>query len=246
MTDTDPFAEHAARPFHPSTNLVEHLRAGHGIDPPSAASEHLVAWHRDSHPNRPDSDSQLDADTAPDDVTVTRTPITTQELADVVGDPLDDPDRTPTDPAFRRRRTPTPKATPDDDTTRPPRLGATVLYRSRTGTYTMPALISATTASLYQPNVDAGHVAPLSSDTNVHLGVITCGIPGHVSARTLDQHPELADTDRPNMPAGGTFAEWDIPFWDPRTATGDGQLDAWLDGDLTAQPAGTWTWPVDA
>lgn len=159
----------------------------------------------------------------------------------------------PTDPGLRRAalnaQRPVLPDTRSEDTTPPPnrrpRLGATVLYRSLTGTYTMPAIISAVVGSLYPPNVEAGHVAPLSSDSHVHLAVMTCGIPGQVSQRTLEQQPELAAPDRPNIPAGGTFAEWDIPFWDPFTATGDGQLDAWLDGDLAAQPAGTWTWPVN-
>lgn len=116
------------------------------------------------------------------------------------------------------------------------RLGRVVWYRSKTGTYTCPATITATTDSLYLPNVEAGHLLPLSSDTHVHLTVDTPGLQGHVSATTAQNHPELAKPDRLSVPAGGTYQEFDIPQWVQN-----------VPNDLfkhSNQPAGTWMWPV--
>lgn len=115
-----------------------------------------------------------------------------------------------------------------------PSIGRVVIYRSKTGTYSMPAIISATVDTLYRPNVEAGHVPDLSSDTHVHLCVMTCGIPGERSANTS---PELGRT---NPPAGGTLQESDIPQYVPALDTGG---DAFWAGDYSAQPPGTWAWP---
>lgn len=116
------------------------------------------------------------------------------------------------------------------------RLGHVVWYRSKTGTYTCGARIAATVDSLYQPNVDAGHLLSLSSPTHVHLVVDTPGLQGHVSDDTARTHPALADPDRPNKPAGGTFQEFDIPQW-------DWEAEGILTWEYDEQPAGTWAWP---
>lgn len=116
------------------------------------------------------------------------------------------------------------------------RLGRIVWYRSKTGTYSCPAMITATADTIYQPNVDAGHMHSLSSDVHVHLAVFTAGYQGHVSEATRESNPELTDPRRRNLPAGGTYQEWDIPQWDWEAA---GEL-AW---DYSDQPAGTWAWP---
>lgn len=116
------------------------------------------------------------------------------------------------------------------------RLGRIVWYRSKTGTYSCPAIISATTDTLYQPNVDAGHMLPLATHAHVHLTVCTAGLPGHVSDDTAREHPALADPHRPNKPAGGTYQEFDIPQW-------DWEADGVLTWDYADQPAGTWAWP---
>lgn len=119
-----------------------------------------------------------------------------------------------------------------------PTIGRIVIYRSRTGLYSCPAVICATQATLYQPNVEAGHLPDLSSDTHVHLSVFTPGKPGHVSAETAAQHPELIRDPAP----AGLYQEWDIPQWDwtrdeePSSREGHWSYDE--------QPAGTWAWPA--
>lgn len=117
------------------------------------------------------------------------------------------------------------------------RLGRVVWYRSKTGTYTCPATITATVDSLYQPNVEAGHLLPLSGDTYVHLTVDTPGLQGHVSAATAQEHPELVKPDRLSTPAGGTYQEFNIPQWVPDASN----VDLFEHSD---QPAGTWMWPI--
>lgn len=107
-----------------------------------------------------------------------------------------------------------------------PTIGRIVIYRSKTGDYVMPAIITATTETLYRPNVEAGHVPDLSSDMHVHLVVFTAGMPGHVALTTAENHPELADPSRRNHPYGGTYQEWDIPW------------------NADASAAGAWSWPI--
>lgn len=188
-------------------------------------------------------------------------------------------ERMPTDPAFRkaRLRAQRRRDTPDEATTPPDAgvipddvldelsrriaeqvgpahpLGQTVWFRSRTGRWTAPATITATSDSLYQPNVDAGHLPPLSSDEHVHLTVLTPGIQGHVSATTAETHPDLVADDRPNKPAGGSFQEWDIAYWAPSEADIDKaafEIDGPVESafpagfDFSVQPPGTWTWPL--
>lgn len=119
-----------------------------------------------------------------------------------------------------------------------PSLGRIVLYRSRTGNYTCPAMITAVTESLYLPNVEAGFIEPLSSELHVHLDVST---PGKPNVRR-DAPDFIAREDKvvyPNI--GGHYQEFDVEFWDPSTAKWEGT--AWK---LTDQPAGTWTWPPRA
>lgn len=111
-----------------------------------------------------------------------------------------------------------------------PSIGRVVVYRSRTGNYSIPALINATTETLFRPNVEAGYLDDLSSDTHVHL---TCLTPGRPNARK--DAPDFVV--RPEVPAapnvGGLYQEWDIPQWE---APGD----SWA---YDEQPAGTWAWP---
>lgn len=107
------------------------------------------------------------------------------------------------------------------------KLGQVVHYVSKTGEYECAAVVTATKDSLFQPNVDAGHLPMLSSEDHVHLTVLTPGKPGHVSAATRESMPSLADPDRPNKPMGSTYAEWNIPYEDP----------------MHMEAAGTWHWP---
>lgn len=114
------------------------------------------------------------------------------------------------------------------------KLGRIVWYRSRTGTYSMPAMVTATVDTLFQPNVEAGHIAGLSGPNCVHLTVFTPGTPGkRATAEDFVAVSEFPIAEN----VGGLYQEWDIPFWQPDSTA-----------DLTApdspQPAGTWTWPV--
>jgi hypothetical protein len=110
-----------------------------------------------------------------------------------------------------------------------PTIGRIVWYRSRTGKYTVPAIISATTETLYRPNVEAGFIDDLG-ENQVHLTVFTPGQPG--------RRPGAVDfvdgSDKPIAPnIGGLYQEWSVDFW-------ESPGDFWPDED---QPAGTWTWP---
>lgn len=124
-------------------------------------------------------------------------------------------------------------------------IGRVVWYRSKTGRYTCPAIITAITATLYQPAVDGGHIKPLTDETHVHLHVLTPGIPGE---RLPGTDPSIGQAN-----PGGYYQEFDVPFWDSEMR---GPLEDRLAVILgpgtpeeeggSVQPAGTWTWPVFA
>lgn len=89
-----------------------------------------------------------------------------------------------------------------------PTIGRIVIYRSRTGDYDLPAIITATTETLNQKGVDAGHVPPLSSEQHVHLTVFS---PGRGGLRqeadnflVRSEHPVCENVS-------GCYQEWDIP-----------------------------------
>ncbi len=103
-----------------------------------------------------------------------------------------------------------------------PTIGRIVIYRSRTGNYDIPAIVTCTTATAYQPGIDAGYLPALSSDEHVHLTVFTPGKPG--KRRTADDFkvmPELPVSEN----VAGCYQEWNIPRDD--------------DGG-----PGTWRWPT--
>lgn len=57
-----------------------------------------------------------------------------------------------------------------------PTIGRIVHYRSKTGNYTLPAIITATRDSLWPEGVERGDVPALSDDgLHVHLHVLTPG-----------------------------------------------------------------------
>ena len=106
-----------------------------------------------------------------------------------------------------------------------PTIGRIVIYRSRTGDYDVPAIVAATQDSLYQPNVEAGHIPALSSETHVHLVVFSPG-PAGKRADATDFKVESEHGRSEN--AGGTYTEWDIPQTAPQGSE---------------HAPGTWRWP---
>lgn len=116
-------------------------------------------------------------------------------------------------------------------------LTRAVLYRSRTGAYTVPAVVTCTTRSLNPVGVESGALPPLSSERHVHLTVFTPGKPG-LRSNATDFVVEGQFGVSENV--AGCYQEWDIPFWEPA----DAERQSWEDGDYSVQPAGTWAWPV--
>jgi hypothetical protein len=118
-----------------------------------------------------------------------------------------------------------------------PKIGTTVIYRSKTGKYSVPAIITATQDTLYQPAVDGGHIHPLSSPYHVHLTVLTPGIPGE---RLPDTDPAIRSQNE-----GGTYQEFNIPFFGNgldyvKIDNARGRLAA--PGEYSPQDPSTWTW----
>ena len=105
------------------------------------------------------------------------------------------------------------------------RMGRDVIYRSKTGRYSLPAKVSVTQESIYQASVDAGLIHPLSTPDHVHLVVFTGG---SVGGRLPGTNPAI-----PQAPPGGTYQEFDIPW--------AGELVG--DWEYADQPPGTWAWP---
>ncbi len=93
-----------------------------------------------------------------------------------------------------------------------------VVYRSKTGSYDLPAVVTATVDTLDPKGVELGHVPALSSPAHVHLTVFTCGKQGTAREGNAVN----------NEAAGGSYQEFDIPFCP--------------EGD-EIEP-GTWRWPV--
>lgn len=125
-----------------------------------------------------------------------------------------------------------------------PTIGRIVLYRSRTGAYTVPAIITATVETLNPKGVEAGHIPALSSDRHVHLTVFSPGKPGlRVSADDFvnpSEHPISENVS-------GCYQEWDVApaaVWESGDVIG---LRATIDGDhgedLCKHAPGTWAFP---
>lgn len=106
-----------------------------------------------------------------------------------------------------------------------PTIGRIVIYRSRTGDYDVPAIITATRDTLNPKGVELGHIPALSSDTHVHLTCFTAGKPGK-RRPAEDFKVESAFGRSENV--SGCYQEWDIPQMAPQG---------------TAESAGTWRWP---
>lgn len=120
-----------------------------------------------------------------------------------------------------------------------PTIGRIVTYRSRTGDYDVPAIVTATTDTLNRKGVEAGYVPDLSSKEHVHLTVLTPGQPGlrkageHDDFKVVSEHPVSENV-------AGCYQEWDIPQWEAPHVLGS------IDGPplppVEPNP-GTWRWP---
>jgi hypothetical protein len=113
-------------------------------------------------------------------------------------------------------------------------IGRIVTYRSKTGNYDVPAIVTATVDTLNPEGVEAGAVPALSDDDCVHLTVFSPGLP--ITGPNLPR-----DRDAQDLPEGmasfnlaGCYQEHDVPFAEgPPYAEPDQR-----------QPApGTWRWP---
>lgn len=126
-----------------------------------------------------------------------------------------------------------------------PTIGRIVIYRSRTGRYDVPAIVTATVETLDPQGVElylategVKGVPPLDSPEHVHLTVLTPGIPGFRAeglAGEGDSPLEVRDQSERPVPAkgygenaGGSYQEWNVP----------------IDSGTNPSPAaGAWRWP---
>lgn len=74
-----------------------------------------------------------------------------------------------------------------------PTVGRIVHYRAKTRGYVLPAIVTATFASLDSDGVAMGHVPALDSDEHVHLHVLTPG------AQVAYQEYNVAPGDEPGQ-----------------------------------------------
>lgn len=120
-----------------------------------------------------------------------------------------------------------------------PSVGRIVLYRSKTGTYTVPAIVSCTERSLNPAGVDAGAIPALSGEDHVHLTVLTPGSPGKRIPGV--EIPEALAPHGVAPAMGGSYNEWDIrPSLDE-----DGEIARRTeDATNAAFEPGTWAWPA--
>lgn len=124
-----------------------------------------------------------------------------------------------------------------DPITPTPSIGCIVIFRSRTGQYDVPAIITATVDSLNPLGVQAfeksggkAGVPGLSGDRCVHLTVFTPGLPGQrASAEDFIAAPS---TGIIGENVAGCYQEFDVPEADPMSTV--------------SEAAGTWRWPVRA
>lgn len=113
-----------------------------------------------------------------------------------------------------------------------PTIGRIVTYRSRTGNYDVPAIITATQETLYLPGVEGGFVPDLDSPEHVHLTVFTPGKPG---LRTHADDFKVQPDEPISENVSGCYQEWNIPLWLPG-----------VDGEERASSdpwPGSWRWP---
>lgn len=90
-----------------------------------------------------------------------------------------------------------------------PTIGRIVHYRSKTGNYTLPAIITATTETLWPGGVEREPELALSSELHVHLHVLTPGAQGDYTEHDVPCH-EALPVESPEAQAPGTWR------WPPR------------------------------
>jgi hypothetical protein len=103
----------------------------------------------------------------------------------------------------------------DTMSTTPVTIGRIVIYRSRTGNYDVPAIVTATISTLYPPNVEKGFIEDLDDDMHVHLSCFTPGQPGrrHDAPDFKREDGVIAEN------TGGIYQEWNVAY-DPEGAPG--------------------------
>lgn len=101
-----------------------------------------------------------------------------------------------------------------------------VVYRSKTGAYDLPAVVTATVDTIDPKGVSLGHVPELTGPSRVHLTVFTCGKQGTAREGNVVN----------NEAAGGSYQEFNIPqFVVPEVGAEDAPVEV---------VAGTWRWPA--
>lgn len=110
--------------------------------------------------------------------------------------------------------------------TQNPTIGRIVIFRSRTGDYDVPAIVTATVDTLNRKGVEAGHIPDLSGNMCVHLTCFTAGKPG----KRGDAKDFKVESEHPiSENVAGCYQEWDIGMDDYMS-------------DAEPLP-GSWRWP---
>lgn len=125
----------------------------------------------------------------------------------------------------------------EEDIPMKPTLGRIVIYRSRTGAYSVPAIINCTTDSLNPVGVEKGHIPDLESEEHVHLTVFTPGKPG---LRVGADDFKVQSKEPVSENVAGCYQEWNIPHDenDPTPPPAAVEQEA-----PPEQAPGTWRWP---
>lgn len=150
-----------------------------------------------------------------------------------------------------------------------PELGTVVFFRSRTGDYTMPAMVTARHDTLHPAGVEGGHLPAITAKDRLHLTIFTPGLPPDVMPTNpgividpdrdlgdrvvgpFEKGTELEGNQFVGMAQfGGTYAEYDIP-WSATATTAPGpdaggrftdEQDQGLTTEPGTQAPGTWAW----
>jgi hypothetical protein len=93
-----------------------------------------------------------------------------------------------------------------------PTIGRVVVYRSRTGDYDVPAVISATQDTLFRPAVDARVMPDLESPAHVHLTVFTPGPQGKRHRAENLSPAQYEEQIGRSENQGGSYQEWQVPY----------------------------------